>query len=154
MNKSKVGHPTVGCLKFQILFVGLLWCQKRNGWQLKMLYFLVSIVIKLPVINMNLKFYSTSGSPITKLSELARCVTSVSVPCRNQSIPVACRVFYVLYSWLSSTRRLLNMELSLLLHQCQKLIYWFMANLLLEVQSHLHNKFNKFSFSFSRSMAS
>ena len=46
----------------------------------------------------------------------------------NQSIPATCRrVFYVL-----STRRLLNMELSLLLHQCQKLIYRSTANLLLE----------------------
>ena len=92
-----------------------------------------SIVIKLPVMNMNLKFRGTSGSPDNQafqIRSMCYCLSTL-----NQSIPAACRVFYELYSWLSSTRRLLNMELSLLLHQCQKLIYRSTANLLLELQS-------------------
>ena len=92
-----------------------------------------SIVIKLPVMNMNLKFRSTSGSPDNqafRIRNMCHCLSTL-----NQSIPAACRVFYELYSLLSSTRRLLNMELSLLLHQCQKLIYRSTTNLLLEVQS-------------------
>ena len=33
--------PTVKCLKFQKLFLCFLWCQKRDLWQLKMLYSLL-----------------------------------------------------------------------------------------------------------------
>ena len=122
-----------------------------------------SIVIKLPVINMNLKVCSTSGSPDNQAFQacnVCHCLSTL-----NQSIPTACRVLYLFNSkvlkhgtvgyyisstrrflnmelslllvgyYISSTRRFLNMELSLLLHQCQKLIYRSAANLLLEVQS-------------------
>ena len=125
-------RPTVECLKFQILF---LRCQKRKLPSVENVVFFSkpSIVIKLPVINMNLKFCSTSGSHDNQAFQacnMCHCLSTL-----NQSIPAGCRVLYVPYPWLSSTRRFLNMELSLLLHQCQKLIYRSAGNLLLEVQS-------------------
>ena len=49
------------------------------------------LVIKLPVINMNYKFCSTSGNPDNqafRVRNMCHCLSTL-----NQSIPVACRVF-------------------------------------------------------------
>ena len=59
-----------------------------------------SIVIKLPIISMNLKFCSTSGSPDNqafRVRNMCHCVSTL-----NQSIPVACRVFSVLLAFFNS----------------------------------------------------
>ena len=50
---------------------------------------------------MNLKFCSTSGNANNqtfRVRNIRHCLSTL-----NQSIPATCRVFYVLYSWLSST---------------------------------------------------
>ena len=53
-------------------------------------------------MNMNLKFRSTSGSPDNqafRIRNMCYCLSTL-----NQSIPAACRVFYELYFWDSSTQ--------------------------------------------------
>ena len=83
------------------------------------------IVIKLLAINMN--FAAHMVAPITKLSEFATYVT-VSVHTESD-------YSNRLSSLVDSIWRLLNMEPSLLLHQCHKFIYRSMANLLLTAKN-------------------